>query len=259
MNNPMLKIILFLLLFCGWQNVVRAQHIVIFGDSITNGYQIPPGQPDWVDDFMAQAPKSYTDTVLALNGSTLEINPVDGPSFQTAESSGITANANAYASVGNIFIIMLGTNDAKTDNEANDNLNFVNDYKTLLDKITSNGTKHPSIYITTPPPIANGNIWGMDPTYANGTLSNMILGLSGYDGANVINLSGDLHNAFTQNQALYLTANDGAHPTVAGDQLIADDIYQNVFVPEPSTFGLLTIGVLGMTWFLAFRRRNLRA
>jgi outer membrane lipase/esterase len=45
---------------------------------------------------------------------------------------------------------------------------------------------------------------------------------------------------------------DGIHPTTAGHQLLADGVFA-LAVPEPSTYAMFLVGLIGCGWFA--RRR----
>ena len=203
-----------------------------------------------------------TFTNLAASGEVLELNAPDG------STNDITSHQSQFLSAiasSNIFIFMLGTNDSKLENQANATKVFVEDYKAFLDEIYEGGNNplHPLIYICTPPPVfkTDAGSDAIDANYADSTgadagagITSMVLSLQGYDGAQVINVNGTQMSAFFASPTTNYVNNDsdGIHPSLAGQQLIANEI-QSVVVPEPGTLGLLA--AVGLFLLFAARPR----
>jgi lysophospholipase L1-like esterase len=219
--------------------------IAALGDSITNGYG-NSGAYSWTTALDELLPASYTYTLTkGTNGATLE-------SFVAENTNGV----RFVKSTTDIFIIMLGTNNAKPENQTNATANFVNNYKAFLDVIYDSNSRNPTVYITTPPP-AFTNGFTIDPAFVNTDIDAMVSSLQGYRGTKVIDLNNGLMSLFSANQATYLQ--DGIHPTIAGDQAIAQVIYTAI-IPEPSSTTMLVpvlscVAVCGMRC----RRRRIQS
>ena len=230
----------------GVSHRAHAIGIAAFGDSITNGYG-NAGAYSWTTALDDLLPASYTYTLTkGVNGATLE-------SFIAENTNGV----RSIKGTTDIFIFMLGTNNAKPENQANATANFVNNYKAFLDVIYDNNTRNPTVYVATPPP-AFTNSFTIDPAFVNTDIDAMVSSLQGYRGTKVIDLNNGLMSLFSANQATYLQ--DGIHPTVAGDQAIAQVIYSAV-IPEPATTTVL-IPVMSCVGVLALyrgRRRRIQS
>ena len=238
----------------------KAQNVTVFGDSIaagsyTNGLS-------WANDL----PSQYAVTNLAVSGETLVDNAADGSISDVASHQ---SQFNVAITDTNIFIFALGTNDGKTPNQAGVLTNFIPQYEADLNEIYENGDNplHPLIYICTPVPVdpASNNNGNIDPSFVDSTgtdagtgITAMVQSLAGYDGAQVIDLNDDLETEFFSNPAYYYRNDfaDGIHPSLAGQQAIANLIGDDLVVaPEPSTWALL-LGGLGL---LAFWRNKVES
>lgn len=220
-----------------------ATTFAVFGDSITYGYG-NPGNYNWTTALDALLPPGDT---FVLNSG------VNGAVMDSAYVTNNTAGVIYARSRADVFIIMLGTNNAKTANQAAATANFVNDYKSFIDLIANNTTRNASIYVTTPAPaFANG--FGIDPAFTNNQIDSMVTSLAGYRGTKVIDLNDELMSLFSGSQSTYLS--DGIHPTIAGDQAIAQTIYA-AMIPEPASAACL-ISAYAAAGALALRRRRRR-
>jgi lysophospholipase L1-like esterase len=215
------------LALCAFHANARATGVAALGDSITYGYG-NPSLYSWTTALDELMPASYAYTLTkGTSGATLE-------SFVAENTNGV----RFYKPSTDIFIIMLGTNNAKPENQAAATANFVANYQAFIDVIMDNNSRNPSVYITTPPP-AFANSFTIDPAFVNQNIDAMVTSLHGYRGTTVIDLNDDLMALFSANQSTYLQ--DGIHPTVAGDQVIAQAIYA-AMIPEPAATTALLAG-----------------
>lgn len=228
--------------FVAWQAPVRATGVAALGDSITNGYG-NAGAYSWTTALDPLLPDNYSYTLTkGVNGATLE-------SFVAENTNGVLY----YRSTTDVFIIMLGTNNAKTENQAAATANFTANYRAFIDVILNNNSRNPDIYLATPPP-AFANTFGIDAAFVNQDIDSMVTSLSGYRGARVIDLNDELMGLFTANQSTYLQ--DGIHPTIAGDQAIAG-VIQAAMIPEPAATTWLVPALAGLALAcVRFRRRH---
>ncbi len=196
----------------------HATGVAALGDSITNGYGNTAAY-SWTTALDALLPETYTYTLAkGVNGATLE-------SFVSENTNGV----RFYKSSTDVFLIMLGTNNAKPENQAA-TTGFVDNYKAFLDVIYDSNSRNPSVFVMTPPP-AFANSFGIDAAFVNENIDSMITSLAGYRGTRVVDLNDTLMSLFTTNQSTYLQ--DGIHPTIAGDQAIAEVIHA-AMIPEPA-------------------------
>lgn len=204
----------------GAHTPAHAVGVAALGDSITNGYN-NAGNYSWTTALDALLPEAYTYTLTkGVNGATLE-------SFAAENTNGV----RFVKSTTDVFLIMLGTNNAKTENQAAATSSFVENYKAFLDVIYDGNTRNPTVFVMTPPP-AFANAFGIDATFVNENIDSMVTSLAGYRGTKVIDLNDGLMSVFSGNQSTYLQ--DGIHPTIAGDQAIAQVIHA-AMIPEVAT------------------------
>lgn len=225
----------------GVTSAAHATSFAVLGDSITFGYG-NAGNYNWTTALDALLPPADTYVLNSgVNGAVMDA------AYVTNNRMGIISVRNT----ADVFIIMLGTNNAKTANQAAAVSNFVTDYKALIDAIANNTTRNAKIFVTTPPP-AFANPFGIDASFANSQIDSLVTSLAGYRGTRVIDLNDDLMSLFTHNQSTYLQ--DGIHPTIAGDDVIAQTIYA-AMIPEPATAGVF-IPAFAAAGALALRRRR---
>ena len=115
-------------------------------------------------------------------------------------------------------IIMLGTNDARTDNYQNINT-FVADYEIMISRI-QNFTSKPQIFIVEPPPIYNNTLDLNGTDFAHGVIPRI------QQVAKALDLP--LINVYTPllNHPQYFP--DGVHPNNQGAQVMANIIYKQI-------------------------------
>lgn len=226
-----------------WGNEV----ISIMGDSITYGFGLPnPVTDNWTNQLKAKLPDSYSyNFVKGDSGKTL-VRGYPGGSFVDLHYNSIVASKATTTT----YIVVLGTNDGKTQNKANTISKFVNDYKGLIDLLVDGNVKNPRVFAATPPPVFANGI-SIEPDFTNNDIDAMVESLAGYKGTKVIDLNDILMPAYSANKSLYIP--DNIHPSVAGGQLLADAVH-GAIVPEPVGVGLIGMACAGV--FLSRRRRS---
>jgi acyl-CoA thioesterase-1 len=129
---------------------------------------------------------------------------------------------NARMSQPTTVIIMLGTNDARTNLNAQ-STNFVHDYEFMINSMIS-GTHpfagQPKIYLVIPPPIFQNNINLTSSIFIEQIIPKI------RQVASDLNLSLiDVYTPLVSHPELF---SDGVHPNAEGAQVIADTIYQTI-------------------------------
>jgi lysophospholipase L1-like esterase len=124
------------------------------GDSITAGVGAPNGEsyPAKLQKLLGAI---YSVANDGLSGATLLTNG-DTPYYGT-----VTYIRSIAAPKPDIVVIMLGSNDSKSQNWAYGS-NFYSNYAFLIGKYT-NLTTHPRILLCTPPPVFNNGTVGIIP------------------------------------------------------------------------------------------------
>jgi lysophospholipase L1-like esterase len=178
--------------------------IACLGDSIT---QITP----YPMDLQTMLGNNSVVGDFGVSGSTVDFDTskpyLSQAAFKQAESFLPTT-----------VIIMLGTNDARTDNYKQINT-FVADYETMISRIQAFSSK-PRIFIVEPPPIYNNSLNLNGTSFAQGVIPRI------QQVANALNLP--LINVYTPllNHPEYFP--DGVHPNSEGAQVIANIIYNAI-------------------------------
>jgi lysophospholipase L1-like esterase len=181
------------------------------GDSITGTEEY-----SFVGDLQALLGGNYTVGNFGISGATVlrtSFTPyIYQPQIQMAHSF-----------EPNIVVIMLGTNDARTDYyQAIDN--FVGDYTTLIKQVQQFESK-PKIFLVIPPPLYNNNLSLSGTDLVNGVIPRIKLVAANF------NLPLIDVNAVFANHPEYLV--DGVHPNSSGKEVIAEQIFRAI---NQSTF-----------------------
>ena len=182
----------------------NAVRVACVGDSITRGTLYT------IDLWQLLGP-NYVVGDFGVGGVTVSLNS-DSPYRNT------TAFQIAQQFKPDLVIVMLGTNDART-NVIESNTAFVNDYVTLLTELQSLASK-PKMWIVQPPPIFN-NTANISPEYFS---QNVIPSIK--QAANDLNLP--LIDAYAPllDHSEYFP--DGVHPDNNGANIIANAIYSEL-------------------------------
>jgi len=183
---------------------VNLNRVACLGDSITQITDYPMdlqmllGNDSVVGDF-------------GVSGSTVDFNTSKPYYFEEAFRQARNFSASTV-------IIMLGTNDARTDNYQQIGT-FVADYEHMLSRI-QNFTSKPQIFLVEPPPIYNNSINLNGTDFAQGVIPRI------QQVAKAMNLP--LINAYTPLLNHPEDFVDGVHPNSQGAQVIATIIYNAI-------------------------------
>jgi len=118
-----------------------------------------------------------------------------------------------------IVVIMLGTNDAKPGNWAN-NSQFISDYTDLIESY-KNLPSEPTVYICYPPPVY-GVVAGITDARIKNEVIPKIAEVASLNGVAVI----DIYSALSNKKELFP---DLVHPNQEGARQIAQTVYQTIY------------------------------
>jgi lysophospholipase L1-like esterase len=124
-----------------------------------------------------------------------------------------------------IAIIMLGTNDARTDNFESIE-NFVSDYMKLINEIQELESK-PKIFLVKPPPLFDNNYELKNENLLEGIIP-LIEQIANEEGFTII----DVYAAL-ENHPEYFW--DGVHPSSEGANVIANEVYEVIITSTESS------------------------
>ena len=182
--------------------------VACVGDSITQG----SGYPAKLQLLLGT---NYLVENFGVAGTTVSLS-------STSPYMNQTAFQKAEEFEPNYVVIMLGTNDARTDVNEN-NETFEADYSQLVSSF-QNLESNPQIFIVDSPPIFTDN-----PNYNNTYLvDNVIPHIDNV--ANNLNLPTiDVYNAFGNHTDYFM---DGVHPNGEGATLIASEVDKAIIAQE---------------------------
>jgi lysophospholipase L1-like esterase len=182
--------------------------VACVGDSITKG----SGYPAKLQLLLGS---NYLVGNFGVAGSTVSLNSTNPYMNQTEFQKAEEFNPN-------YVVIMLGTNDARTDiNESNET--FVADYTQLVSSF-ENLDCNPQIFAVDSPPMFTDN-----PNYNNTYLANNVIPQID-NVANNLNLpTVDVYNAFGNHSDYFM---DGVHPNTEGANLIAFEVDNAIIAQE---------------------------
>jgi acyl-CoA thioesterase-1 len=147
------------ILAVGWAGTVFAAKIACVGDSITWGWSVggptsPTAYPALLQNLVGS---QHTVNNYGYSGATM-LKQGDVPYWnQTVYTSSTAWNPD-------VVVIMLGSNDAKSQNWQY-NTNFASDYAAMIAHYRALGAK---VYVMTPPPVYNSGNYGITPAVVNG-------------------------------------------------------------------------------------------
>jgi lysophospholipase L1-like esterase len=180
----------------------NSKKVACVGDSITEFSGYP-------NDLQTLVGFNYTVNNFGVTGSTVILSS-DNP-YMNSE-----AFKSAKQFQPEIVIILLGTNDARSDNYPYTD-NFVSDYKQLISQFQSLESK-PQIFLVLPPPLFTNSFGLSSSNYTAGIMPKI------QQVANETSLP--LVDAYTPmfGHSEYFV--DGVHPNTVGAQVIANTIYR---------------------------------
>ncbi len=182
--------------------------VACVGDSITQG----SGYPAKLQQLLGT---NYLVGNFGVAGTTVSLNSTSPYMNQTAFQKAEEFNPD-------FVVIMLGTNDARTDVNEN-NESFEEDYIQLVSSF-ENLTSNPQIFIVDSPPMFTDN-----PNYNSTYLADRII--PQIDSvANNLNLpTVDVYSAFGDHMDYFM---DGVHPNPEGANLIASEVDNAIITVE---------------------------
>jgi lysophospholipase L1-like esterase len=184
--------------------------VACVGDSITKG----SGYPAKLQLLLG---KDYLVGNFGVSGTTVSLNSTSPYMNQTAFQKAQQFNPN-------YVVIMLGTNDART-NVYETNETFDSDYSQLVSTF-QNLDSNPQIFVVDSPPMFTDN-----PNYNSTYLTDNIIPQID-NVANNLNLPTiDVYNAFGNNSQYFM---DGVHPNSDGAAIIASEVDNAIVAQNPS-------------------------
>lgn len=184
--------------------------VACVGDSLTQSTRYP------YELWSLLGNESFTLRNFGAGSTTVLLNS-ETPYMNT------TAFQDALEFEPNIVIIMLGTNDAQP-NLHQYNTSFVKDYIELVSAFRRLSSK-PEIRIVLPPPIFSNETVKIGASYFEQTIIPLIKQVAYQTNLSTI----DVHNILI-NYSDYFS--DGIHPNDKGAELIANTIYNAVFLKD---------------------------
>jgi acyl-CoA thioesterase I len=185
--------------------------VACVGDSITQG----SGYPAKLQLLLGT---NYCVANFGVSGSTVTLNSTKPYMNQTAFQKAEQFNPT-------IVIIMLGTNDARTNLSQNED-EFENDYYELISSFQSLDS-NPDVIVVKSPPIFTDN-----PEYNNTFLDDNVLPQIDNVATNLSLTTVDVNSAFTNHSDYFM---DGVHPNDDGAALIASEVDNAIITQESFT------------------------
>jgi lysophospholipase L1-like esterase len=182
-------------------NNTETVRVACIGDSITQGYGYP-------NKLQALLGANYTVENFGSSSSTLLLS-TDKPYIYEVEF------ARAKEFQPDIAVVMLGTNDARTDYFKSID-NFVSDYLMLIDELQALKS-NPEIFLVKPPPLFN-NSFSLENVNLLEAIIPRIEQIADEKGLPII----DVYSAL-ENHPEYFQ--DGVHPNSEGATIIANEVY----------------------------------
>ena len=182
-------------------NITR---IACIGDSITEGTNYPL----YLQNMLGA---DYIVGNFGTSGSTVQLETYTPYLYGVA----FTRSKDFFP---NIAVIMLGTNDARTDHVVSLD-NFIADYMKLISEIQGLETK-PSIFIVKPPPIFPNEIELNGEKFVEEIIPR-IEQIADEQGLPLIDIYSELENHPEYFQ-------DGVHPNSEGATIIANEVYKAI-------------------------------
>lgn len=173
------------------------------------------------------------DSITQYSGYTDELQTMLGPDYNVSNfgRSGATAmvcsetpyiyqneSTKAKEYNPNIAVIMLGTNDARTDHFKSVD-NFITDYKEIISMLQGFG-RNPKIFLVKPPPIFENNYSLESANFVDGIIPR-IEQMADELGLTVI----DVYSEMKDHPEYF---GDGVHPNSEGTTIIAEKVYEAI-------------------------------
>ena len=187
--------------------------VACVGDSITEG-----------TGLSNPAQNSYPSQLSAIMGKGGEVQNFGKKSATLMKAGSLPYwNTSQYSASLNynpdVVVIMLGTNDAKPYNWAN-NTPFVPDYTALIQSY-KNLPSSPIVYICYPPPVY-AEVSGITDARIKNEVIPKIAQVASSNAVEVI----DIYSALSNKKSLFP---DNVHPNKEGARLLAQEVYQAIY------------------------------
>jgi acyl-CoA thioesterase-1 len=192
----------------GGANLIR---VACIGDSITE-------LPYYPDELQTLLGTNYTVGNFGAGGSTVLLD-TDNPYIDQVKF------VEAKNFLPDIVIIMLGTNDARTDHYKSIE-NFVSDYMKLINEIQALES-NPKIFLVKPPPLFDNEYEMKNENLLEGIIPR-IEQIADEEGLLII----DVYAAL-ENHPEYFW--DGVHPSSEGANVIANKVYAAIILSTESS------------------------
>lgn len=190
-------------------NLIR---VACIGDSITE-------LPDYPHELQTLLGTNYTVGNFGAGGATVLLD-TDKPYIDQVEF------VRAKNFLPDIVIIMLGTNDARTDYFKSID-NFVPDYMKLLNAIQALES-NPKIFLVKPPPLFDNTFELKNENLLEGIIPR-IEQIANEEGLLII----DVYAALESHPEYFW--DDGVHPTSEGATVIANEVYEAIILSTESS------------------------
>jgi lysophospholipase L1-like esterase len=192
-------------------NGTKTIRVACIGDSITRLY----GYPSMLQALLGD---NYTVENFGSSSSTVLLN-TDKPYMYEVEFT------QAKEFQPDIAVVMLGTNDARTDYFKSID-NFVSDYLILIDELQALKS-NPKIFLVKPPPLFNNSFSLENVNLLEGIIPR-IEQIANEKGLPII----DVYSAL-ENHPDYFP--DGVHPNSEGSTIIANDVYNAILLSDEAS------------------------
>ncbi len=189
-------------------NLIR---VACIGDSITESSGYP-------HDLQTRLGTNYTVGNFGAGGATVLLD-TDKPYIHQVEF------VRAKNFLPDIAVIMLGTNDARTDRFKSID-DFVSDYMKLINEIQETGS-NPEIFLVKPPPIFDNEFELKNVNLLEGIIPR-IEQIANEEELLIIDVYATL-----ENHSEYFW--DGVHPNSEGATVIANEVYKAIILSAESS------------------------
>lgn len=213
-------------------NVPQTKPVIAFGDSITQGYELPPGA-GWVE-LLAELAKKQTDAAprVVLNA---------GAGGNTSSEGLKRWQTDVLAHKPAVVLVEFGGNDAVLGPRAVSVDDFRRNLLTIAESVRNNGGE--VIFLTFPPVINEWHVVGKDPGYDKwGGLDQCVeqyrqqtRDVANTLGARLFDLDEFVRKLIKQNGKERYILKDGVHLTVEANALLAEAMLKFI---EPDNWPL---------------------
>lgn len=194
------------IIFISCQSEIK---VACVGDSITNG-----GGKNQSSFYPSQLDVLLGDGYQVLNcgesGATMQSDG-NKPYWNQKDLH------NVFVYTPDVVVIMLGTNDSKTNNW--NASSYERDYQLMIDTLNTLDSK-PQIYLCSPPP-AYSSAWSISDSTIRHEVIPIVEGIAKKNNLQII----DVYNGMTNMSDLFP---DGIHPNAKGIKIMAEIVAKNI-------------------------------